>query len=147
MTKKFITNLLKQNCYVIETCSLCNSLPEKSGERTYVDIEERTIDDGVKLIKTYQTNPVCPDYVKSFSEGCNYKVDPLASVLSGSAHWATKEDSVLAALRGKSDTEIRAYFEDLFNRLPKVSPSTEDNKTDTEKNIDTEKNKGEKINE
>ena len=139
MTKKFITNLLKQNCYVIETCSLCNSLPEKSGERTYVDIEERTIDDGVKLIKTYQTNPVCPDYVKSFSEGCNYKVDPLASVLSGSAHWATKEDSVLAALRGKSDTEIRAYFEDLFNRLPKVSPSTEDNKTDTEKNIDTEK--------
>lgn len=141
MTKKFITNLLKQNCYVIETCSLCNSLPEKSGERTYVDIEERTIDDGVKLIKTYQTNPVCPDYVKSFSEGCNYKVDPLASVLSGSAHWATKEDSVLAALRGKSDTEIRAYFEDLFNRLPKVSPSTEDNKTDTEKNIDTEKNK------
>ena len=139
MTKKFITNLLKQNCYVIETCSLCNSLPEKSGERTYVDIEERTVDDGVKLIKTYQTNPVCPDYVKSFSEGCNYKVDPLASVLSGSAHWATKEDSVLAALRGKSDTEIRAYFEDLFNRLPKVSPSTEDNKTDTEKNIDTEK--------
>ena len=120
MSKKFITNLLKQNCYVAETNSLCNSLAEKPGERTYVDIEERVVEDGVKLLKTYQTNPICPDYVKSFVDSCNYKIDPLASVLSGSAQWATKEDSLLSALRGKSDTEIRAYFEDLFNRLPKI---------------------------
>lgn len=120
MNKKLATNLLKQNCYVAETCSLCDSLTEKPGERTYVDIEERVVDDGVKLLKTYQTNPICPDYVKSFADRCNYKVDPLASVLSGSAQWATKDDPILAALRGKSDTEIRAYFENLFNRLPKI---------------------------
>lgn len=140
MSKKLATNLLKQNCYVSETCSLCDSLIEKPGERTYVDIEERVVDDGVKLLKTYRTNPVCPEYVNSFADSCNYKVDPLASVLSGSAQWATKEDPILAALRGKSDTEIRAYFENLFNRLPKCQ-NNELSHTQNNENTKKEKNK------
>lgn len=81
-SKRIQSNLLQQNCYVRDVLS-CEDLQSVSSDQFYESVDESTLSSGIKINHTIHTYPITVDYVNSFVESSDYRVDPLNAISNG----------------------------------------------------------------
>ncbi|WGL31145.1 hypothetical protein [Dipodfec virus UOA04_Rod_751] len=84
VSKKLKTNLIQQNVYVRDAGSKydieCSNY--NSGCKKYISYDEVVGDNGIEIKKTLQNDPITPEYVDSFIEGSDYRLDPQRAILN-----------------------------------------------------------------
>ncbi|WGL31075.1 hypothetical protein [Dipodfec virus UOA04_Rod_707] len=115
MSKRVQSNLLQQNVFVREAVNLLSLQP--AAQKTYETLDEVISDDGVKLVSRVVDYPITPEYVSSFADGCDYRLDPFAAANRPAV------SKNLGDIRGTQelsnmDTEaLLKYTQDLLTRV------------------------------
>lgn len=118
-TKRIQTNLLEQNCYVRDFVS---PFDEKNDyqNKTFVSLDEKIVDDGVKEVYTQNDYPITPESVNSYSDSVDYKVDPLAAVNLPAAGKNIGDVSMYQKILEMNPIERRAFLDSLNAAIPKT---------------------------
>lgn len=145
-SKKVSSNLLKQNVYVRDcTPDLVSDLKSNS-PATYESLDEVLTPDGT--IKTeFKTMDyhITPDFVKSFSDSCDYRADPSGAIARSSPRTNLGDITDFQKVSSMDMTQARELYSQLSkvfaNAGTDVSRETKANEASVENKTDGEVNK------
>lgn len=118
------SNLLQQNCFVRDVvrldtdCSLCDQ------PSTYVSLDEVVSSDGVKLVETSNPYPITPDYVNSFAEGSEYRLDPLNALNNSVKRRNLGDVRGIQDISNMDNDQLVSLFEQLKSRFSSSAEGT-----------------------
>lgn len=123
-TKRIQSNLLQQNCY-LRDISLKHDLQSVQSDYYYESLDEVTTPSGVDFRKEQVSYHITPDYVDSFSDSVDYRVDPVGAVANGVKRTNLGDISgVQDVLRMDMDSQ-RSLFEKLKVKFSQSAQSAQ----------------------
>lgn len=77
--RRVVGNLIQQDCYVRD-CSLCRDIDTSVFPAKYISLDEKVTPTGVVQEFNEYDYPITSEYVNSFVESCDYRIDPLQAM-------------------------------------------------------------------
>lgn len=103
------TGLILQNCYLRDVVPAFDVHSSSNVSKSYVDLTEQVVDDGVKVVESVVPYEITPAYVKSFAEGVDYRKDPESAVSNSRASGVNLGDlTALQELLSMSPEQLSA---------------------------------------
>ena len=117
------TNLVMNNLVHFNACECSKALPENS---KYYDLVEVEREDGSRIEKLIEQDyPITPEYVKSFEQSADYRLDVDGAIANGHGRKNLGDVSRVQSLYNMDTAEIEA----LGKKLIKASEILKKNKS------------------
>lgn len=110
--KPIVTNLIRQNCFLRDVVSAAPTSGAHSPD-TYISLDEVTTSSGIALRETVKDYEITPDYVQSFVDSSDYRLDPVNAVANGHSRSNLGDISSVQEVASLDTERARALYQQL----------------------------------
>ena len=110
------TNLLPVNCFLRDTVT-AKDLHTEYQQRTYMELQRKTVQNGIVEELKEVPYEITPASVKSFANSSDYHVDPAGAILRGNCGKNLGDVSVMQKVASMDGMEAAALYQELKKKF------------------------------
>lgn len=119
------SNLLQQNVYVRDCC-LVHDVADPLTTSSYPELKRKEFDNGFSEVVEDIEYPITQDYVNSFADSCDYKLDPVSAISKGRSGSGLGDIRDMQAAFAGDSSSIAAYVAKLRSSASASKSATVD---------------------
>lgn len=115
INKRIQSNLLQQNCFVRDVC-VASDLQHISSDK-FCSIDEKVDDKGVHIEINEYPYPITPDYVNSFVDSSDYRLDPFNAIVNSSKRNNLGDIRAAQEIASMDSEQARSLYKQLSEKF------------------------------